>query len=270
MTRSKRIYVLDTNVLMHDPDRAVQVRGARRLPADDGAGGAGQREERHFRSLAQRAPGQPLPQRTDRNATASTTSPTASRWRARTACNCAAPTSVGRLRFQTANCRRGQALRRVMPDNHILGADPRAEGGANPGMPVVLVSKDINLRIKAAICGIAAEDYENDRALDDFSLLYTGATELPADFWSIARQGPQVVDREGPHVLRSRSAARTTTGIRTSSSTCPATTKSEMRVATRRRREGRAADRRRLSPATSTRCGASPRATASRISRSTR
>ncbi|MCG2968761.1 hypothetical protein, partial [Escherichia coli] len=44
-------------------------------------------------------------------------------------------------------------------------------------------SKDINLRIKAAIAGIVSEDYENDRALDDFSLLYTGATELPEDFW---------------------------------------------------------------------------------------
>jgi PhoH-like ATPase len=50
-------------------------------------------------------------------------------------------------------------------------------------VPVVFVSKDINLRIKASIAGIVSEDYENDRALDDFSLLYTGATELPADFW---------------------------------------------------------------------------------------
>src|SRR3546814_623339 len=39
------------------------------------------------------------------------------------------------------------------------------------------------LRIKAAIAGIASEDYENDRALDDFSLLYTGANPLPEDFW---------------------------------------------------------------------------------------
>ena len=50
-------------------------------------------------------------------------------------------------------------------------------------MPVVLVSKDINLRIKASIYGIQAEDYENDRALDDFSLLYKGYNELPANFW---------------------------------------------------------------------------------------
>ena len=44
-------------------------------------------------------------------------------------------------------------------------------------------NKDINLRIKASIAGIVNEDYENDRALDDFSLLYTGATALPEDFW---------------------------------------------------------------------------------------
>jgi len=53
----------------------------------------------------------------------------------------------------------------------------------HPEVPVILVSKDINLRIKASISGLAAEDYENDRALDDFSLLYTGATELGEDFW---------------------------------------------------------------------------------------
>ena len=47
----------------------------------------------------------------------------------------------------------------------------------------MFVSKDINLRIKASIAGIVSEDYENDRALDDFSLLYTGATPLAEDFW---------------------------------------------------------------------------------------
>ncbi|MGH8125683.1 MAG: PhoH family protein [Rhodanobacteraceae bacterium] len=67
-------------------------------------------------------------------------------------------------------------------DNRILAAilDLRER---QPDAAVALVSKDINLRIKATIFGVAAEDYENDRALDDFSLLYTGATELPADFW---------------------------------------------------------------------------------------
>lgn len=50
-------------------------------------------------------------------------------------------------------------------------------------MSVILVSKEINLRIKASISGLIAEDYENDRALDDFSLLFTGVSALPEDFW---------------------------------------------------------------------------------------
>jgi PhoH-like ATPase len=69
-----------------------------------------------------------------------------------------------------------------MPDNLILGSVLQLMED-NPGIPVVLVSKDINLRIKASISNVTAEDYENDRAIDDFNLLFTGATELPADFW---------------------------------------------------------------------------------------
>lgn len=48
---------------------------------------------------------------------------------------------------------------------------------------VVLVSKDINMRIKAATLGLPAEDYFNDKTLDDTDLLYTGKFALPANFW---------------------------------------------------------------------------------------
>ena len=48
---------------------------------------------------------------------------------------------------------------------------------------VILVSKDINMRIKARALGLAAEDYFNDKVLEDTDLLYTGNRELPADFW---------------------------------------------------------------------------------------
>ena len=48
---------------------------------------------------------------------------------------------------------------------------------------MTLVSKDINLRIKAAIVGVHAEDYYSDRTIEDADLLYTGVTALPADFW---------------------------------------------------------------------------------------
>ena len=53
----------------------------------------------------------------------------------------------------------------------------------NPKRNVVLVSKDINMRIKARAIGVAAEDYFNDKVLEDTDLLYTGMRELPKDFW---------------------------------------------------------------------------------------
>lgn len=48
---------------------------------------------------------------------------------------------------------------------------------------VVIVSKDINLRIKAGILGIQAEDYYNDQVLDDVELLHTGLHVLADDVW---------------------------------------------------------------------------------------
>jgi len=48
---------------------------------------------------------------------------------------------------------------------------------------VTLVSKDINLRIKASVLGINAEDYHNDQVLEDVNLLYTGALQLDDRFW---------------------------------------------------------------------------------------
>jgi PhoH-like ATPase len=48
---------------------------------------------------------------------------------------------------------------------------------------VILVSKDINMRIKARALQLAAEDYFNDQVLQDSDLLYSGHLELPVDFW---------------------------------------------------------------------------------------
>ncbi len=52
-----------------------------------------------------------------------------------------------------------------------------------PSRQVVLVSKDINIRIKARALGLPAEDYFNDKVLEDTEILYSGMKELPADFW---------------------------------------------------------------------------------------
>ncbi len=90
----------------------------------------------------------------------------------------------GRLYFQTRPTRLSPpaTLPGNTPDNDILGMALTLQQD-HPRCQVTLVSKDINLRIKAAILGIHAEDYYNDQALDDVNLLYSGARELSADFW---------------------------------------------------------------------------------------
>lgn len=59
----------------------------------------------------------------------------------------------------------------------------------DPKRHVVLVSKDINMRIKARALNVDAEDYFNDKVLEDSDLLYTGMRELPADFWDKHSKG---------------------------------------------------------------------------------
>ncbi|GAB1849432.1 hypothetical protein MyNCGM683_43400 [Achromobacter xylosoxidans] len=53
-----------------------------------------------------------------------------------------------------------------------------------PQREVVLVSKDINMRLKARALGMAAEDYFNDHVLEDSDLMYSGVMQLPEDFWN--------------------------------------------------------------------------------------
>lgn len=52
-----------------------------------------------------------------------------------------------------------------------------------PDGRIVLVSKDINMRLKARACGIDAEDYHTDQLLDDISLLARGYHEIEGSFW---------------------------------------------------------------------------------------
>ena len=67
-------------------------------------------------------------------------------------------------------------------DNTILGTALSLQK-KYPDKVITLVSKDINLRIKAQVIGVHAEDYTNDKVLDDADLLYTGIDELPENFW---------------------------------------------------------------------------------------
>jgi PhoH-like ATPase len=90
----------------------------------------------------------------------------------------------GRLFFQTRlqHSELPLGLPTGKADNQILGV-VRALEEQYPGRAIVLVSKDINMRIKARALGLPAEEYFNDHVLEDTDLLYSGITQLPDDFW---------------------------------------------------------------------------------------
>ena len=90
----------------------------------------------------------------------------------------------GRLFFQTQA--HESSLPKSLPgnknDNSILNTIMALKQEAS-GHEIVLISKDINLRIKATILGIKAEDYAHDRVVDDLDLLFSGSRLLAEDFW---------------------------------------------------------------------------------------
>ncbi len=91
----------------------------------------------------------------------------------------------GKLLFQTQplDYSLPTSLPQGKADNQILGV-VEALRKKYPAREVVLVSKDINMRVKARALGLATDDYQNDKTLEDGDLLYSGSMALPADFWS--------------------------------------------------------------------------------------
>ena len=107
----------------------------------------------------------------------------------------------GKLLFQTQPL--DYALPTSLPqgkaDNQILGV-VEALRKLHAPREVVLVSKDINMRVKARALGLATDDYQNDKTLEDGDLLYSGALALPSDFW--ATHGQSVESwQQGQHTF---------------------------------------------------------------------
>ena len=69
-------------------------------------------------------------------------------------------------------------------DNQILAIVMALSNKISNYDYVALVSKDINIRIKARALGLHAEDYSSDKTLEDSDILYSGYRELDADFWA--------------------------------------------------------------------------------------
>ncbi|MDO9100876.1 MAG: PhoH family protein [Candidatus Nitrotoga sp.] len=104
--------------------------------------------------------------------------------------------ATGRLFLQT------QFINNELPANMAIGKADNAILGVvmflykqQPKRSVILVSKDINMRIKARALGLDAQDYFNDKVLEDTDLLYSGVLALPQDFWDKhgkdMKSGPQ-------------------------------------------------------------------------------
>jgi PhoH-like ATPase len=109
----------------------------------------------------------------------------------------------GRLFFQT------QAVSSTLPaslpagkaDNQILGV-VRSLKEMHTQREVVLVSKDINMRVKARALGLPAEDYYNDKVLEDTDILYTGMLQLPNGFWDKHGKGMESWQQGGFNYYR--------------------------------------------------------------------
>jgi len=181
--RQRRLFVLDTNVLMHDPtaifrfaehDVFLPMVVLEELDANKkGLSEAARNARQASRFLDDMIRGV-----TKEQIDAGLAIPSA-----RTDNHGKQP-PAGHLFFQTRDL--GSGLPDNLPghgaDNLILG-QTLALQKLQPQTRVALVSKDINLRIKAAVVGVHAEDYYSDKTIEDADVLYTGVDSLPADFW---------------------------------------------------------------------------------------
>ncbi|MEE9343335.1 MAG: PhoH family protein [Gammaproteobacteria bacterium] len=177
----KRLFVLDTNVLMHDPmslfhfkEHDVYLPMVVLEEMDSGKKGLSEvarnvrqvsrflDEMMHNRDKSDIEEGVPLQIQSLKNMSS----------------------DIGRLFFQFKPhlVEMPDTLPGNKPDNSILGAALSLQQ-TRPNTRITLVSKDINLRIKATILGIETEDYFDDKVLDDANLMYSGSEELPENFW---------------------------------------------------------------------------------------
>ena len=219
-TQSRRFYVLDTNVLMHDPaaifrfdEHDIFLPMVVLEELDHHKKGLSE-PARNVRQVsrfldeimqdadkAQIDGGLPIPSALSGNGD-----------------DKAAPS--GRLFFQTRNL--PSKLPAELPgqaaDNVIL-AQTLALQAEYPRVRVTLVSKDINLRIKAAIVGIHAEDYYSDRTIEDADLLDAGTRADAGGLLGEPWPEHALVEGSRPHLVRTAAARRWPTGASTSSCT---------------------------------------------------
>lgn len=87
------------------------------------------------------------------------------------------------------------ALETDKADNQILAC---AMGLGKKTGSAILVTKDINLRVKALACDVPAQDYRSDRVFSDSDILPTGFQEIDEEFWET-----HAIEGEEPFFRRS-------------------------------------------------------------------
>ena len=105
--------------------------------------------------------------------------------------------ATGRLFFKeaTRSSKNGPvSLDSEKADNHILAVTQQL---GTERIHAVLVTKDINLRVKAMALAIPVQDYRNDRVFDDSDVLPSGFVEVDEDFWNEASHPEQPGFRRG-------------------------------------------------------------------------
>jgi len=88
-----------------------------------------------------------------------------------------------------------ESFSRNYGDNRIL-AVTMALKNENPEREVILVSKDINLRIKARAVGLVSEDYRSDRVVEDLDVLSSGQVRIDEEHWAAMSGGMKVSELE--------------------------------------------------------------------------
>lgn len=112
--------------------------------------------------------------------------------------------SSGRLFFQTDDFEsvKPTTLPGNKADNTLLATALGVQRKFN-NKEVIIISKDINLRIKAGILGIKSEDYFNDQVLEDLSSLLRGGMHiLENDFWETHSKNMEVWKESGDTFYR--------------------------------------------------------------------
>jgi PhoH-like ATPase len=177
MTTTRKIFVLDTNVLIHDPTAILRfqehdvVIPIVVLEELDRAKVGLSEVARNVRQVSRLL--DDLVEKANGDITHGVKLPSH-----------APELETGRLYFhlEAVRSRLPNGMAPDSPDNTLLGITLDL-GQSHADREVILVSKDINLRIKAHALGLRADDYSNDRVLDDANLLYTGTERLDPDFW---------------------------------------------------------------------------------------